>query len=108
MDIEQRHWFPDAPWPPAAAAPLAQPAQLLLAYGGTELLDPACFHRLRELYPGALILGCSTAGEIQGTAVHDHSLALTAINFSDTRLRLATARVAAPAESRAAGAALAR
>ena len=108
MEIEQRHWLPGAPWPPAAAVPLAQPAQLLFAYGGTELLDPARFQQLRELHPEALILGCSTAGEIQGTAVHDNSLALTAISFSDTRLRLATARVAAPAESRAAGAALAR
>ncbi|HUY04566.1 MAG TPA: FIST N-terminal domain-containing protein [Rhodocyclaceae bacterium] len=109
MDIEQRHWLPAARWPPAAApAPLAQPAQLLFAFGGTGLLDPARFQRLRELYPEALIVGCSTAGEIHGTAVHDDTLAMTAIRFSKTRLRLATARVAAPAQSRAAGAALAR
>ncbi|HUW39009.1 MAG TPA: FIST N-terminal domain-containing protein [Rhodocyclaceae bacterium] len=109
MDVEQRLWIPGVPWPPAATpAPLAAPAQLLFAFGGTGLLDPARFQSLRELYPGALIVGCSTAGEIQGTAVHDNTLAMTAIRFSDTRLRLATARVAAPDESRTAGGALAR
>lgn len=109
MDIEQRHWLPGTPWPPAATpAALAQSAQLLLAFGGTGLLDPARFQALRELYPGALIVGCSTAGEILGTAVADNTLALTAIRFANTRLHLATARVAAPAESRLAGEALAR
>ena len=39
--------------------------------------------------PGAEIVGCSTAGEICGTQVTDHSLVVTAIAFEHTRIRSA-------------------
>jgi hypothetical protein len=85
---------------------------LLLAFGGTALLDAARFEALRALYPQALIVGCSTAGEILGTTVRDDTLSLTAVRFADTRLQLAVTDVATPVASsdasHAAGAALAR
>lgn len=45
---------------------------------------------VRELhlaYPSALMLGCSTAGEILGNQVLDDTIALTAVKFENTRIR---------------------
>ena len=43
---------------------------------------------VRAAYPDALLFGCSTAGEIQGTQVFDGSLTITAIHFEEgTRIR---------------------
>jgi hypothetical protein len=44
---------------------------------------------IRECYPAAHILGCSTAGEISGDEVSDDSLVSTAIHFEHTQLRTA-------------------
>jgi hypothetical protein len=44
------------------------------------------FQEIRERYPSAHMLGCSTAGEIAGTQVFDDSLVATAIAFESTRI----------------------
>jgi hypothetical protein len=61
-----------------------------------------------EGFPTAKILGCSTAGEIAGTEIVDHGLAVAVSSFAKTRLSLATARVPAIAASADAGEAIAR
>lgn len=38
-------------------------------------------------HPKVICMGCSTAGEILGNQVFDHSVALTAVTFEHTRLR---------------------
>jgi hypothetical protein len=50
--------------------------------------------RLREAYPRACILGCSTAGEILGSKVSDETVVATAVSFSSTTLRGAPALAA--------------
>ena len=72
------------------------------------LLDEHRFAELRRLCPAALILGCSTAGEILGTRVSDDSVTATAARFNHTGLRLAAEKIADPGHSFGTGAALGR
>lgn len=44
---------------------------------------------LSEKYPGVILFGCSTAGEILGNHVYDGGAVLTAVHFEDTRLKIA-------------------
>lgn len=90
------------------AATLSGPADLVLVFGGSARLAATPFESLRELHPRALIVGCSTAGEIFGTHVADDTLTLTALRFSHTGVRLAKTQIDSPAASREAGMALAR
>lgn len=49
--------------------------------------------KLKQRWPKALIMGCSTAGEITRDGVFDQSLALTGISFTHTRLRMAVSPI---------------
>src|SRR5262249_55629055 len=48
------------------------PADLLLAFGSTEAVtDASLWTDLTRRHPGAIVLGCSTGGEIHGSDVFD-------------------------------------
>ena len=86
MNIEQRLWSSLDGWVPQAHA-MGGSAQLVLVFGGTQRLkDERCVKELQAMYPKARIIGCSTAGEICGTRVHDDSLVCTAVRFDSTRI----------------------
>ena len=86
MHIEQLHWQ-GHDWEPAPFGHLPQ-AQLVLLFGSpTALRVPTPLHQLKETYPRAFVLGCSTAGEIMGTSVFDEGLVATAIHFEHTVLQ---------------------
>ena len=88
MQVNQRRWLPGEGWSPPSSAPLGATAGLVLVFGDTALLaDPYPLAALRELYPEALQVGCSTAGEILGTCVLDGSLVASAVAFASTRVR---------------------
>jgi hypothetical protein len=84
MQLEQRVWTHDAGWQPPRGS-LSQ-ANLVLAFGSPSALSVQALAALRDTYPSALQVGCSTAGEIQGTRVHDDSLVATAVRFAQTRV----------------------
>ena len=48
---------------------------------------------LTKTFPGAALLGCSTAGEIAGERVRDGSTVVTAVRWDKVRQRVATAKV---------------
>ena len=65
-------------------------AQLVLGFGAPGLLaDPEIWKALKNSWPAAKILACSTAGEISDTQVFDDTLSLTAIRFDETPVRCA-------------------
>lgn len=86
MQIEQMTWTTTTPW--QADAGLSQ-AGLVLVFGSTDQLNNERMTELRERYPEAILFGCSTAGEIQDAAVTDDSIAVSAIHFADTEVKLA-------------------
>jgi hypothetical protein len=70
------------------------PADLLLAFGGTSAVtDEKLWSELALRHPGAIVLGCSTGGEIHGADVLDESLSITTLGFDRTRLKSAEAKV---------------
>jgi hypothetical protein len=89
MKIEQRYWTESEGWRQEGEGRVGEAAQWVLVFGASdclarrELLDA-----IRAAFPRALITGCSTSGEICGTRVRDDSLAVTAVQFEDTRLEL--------------------
>ncbi len=78
--------------------------QLVLVFGAVDLVPKQeLFAEVRSFYPNAHIVTCSTAGEILGTTVSEHSLAVTAIRFEKTQLQFAVADIQKPEESVATG-----
>ena len=108
MKIFQRIFHKDKGWD--ASVPFSKMTpQLVLAFGNRELLESESPARdLRNTYPAAQIVGCSTAGEIQGTSVLENSLVATCIQFDATRVKTAEAQVENSTQSIQAGATLAR
>ncbi len=104
MRIEQARWRPDRGWEPRPLGSMGETPQLVLAFGGTSVLRRTeLVSEVRNAYPGAHILGCSTAGEIFGTRVSDDTLVTTAVHFDHTRLHGARIRIDSAGESFAAG-----
>ena len=82
---------------------------MLLAFGAPALFDtPAPIEELSRRYPKALMLGCSTAGEIHDMKVSDDSLALAILRFEHTKVACACAEIGDTEGSAAAGEALAK
>ncbi len=63
---------------------------LIVVFGGrSAMAAPEPIAELQARYPGALVAGCSTAGEILDTEVSDEGLVATALSFEATRVALA-------------------
>lgn len=79
---------------------LDSPRTLVLAFGAPELAeDRGAIDTVRSHYANSIVVGCSTAGEIFGAELYDHSLAVSAIRFAKTDLRLAVEKLASPEDS---------
>ena len=101
-DVHQGRW--DQPLPA-----LDSPRTMVLAFGAPEIADdPSVFRELARAYPQSLVIGCSSAGEIHGATVRDHSLAVTVTRFERTELQLSAVDVASKADSYSTGRRLAK
>jgi hypothetical protein len=66
---------------------LGTKAQWVLIFGSNELLcNKELFDSIRDNYPNAYLMGCSTAGEIYDGATNTGSLSITAIQFDKSKL----------------------
>jgi hypothetical protein len=104
--VEQRHWTESGGWA-EAAGDRCEKAQLVIVFGATARMGGAVWGELRARWPEARMVGCSTAGEIAGTAVCDDSLVATALEFERSRVHVASVRLSDTHGSFAAGRALA-
>lgn len=83
---------------------LPRRAGLVLAFGATARLRSApLLADVHAAFPEAVVVGCSTAGEIEDVSVHDDSLVVTAVTFDDTIVRGSQLPCRNPAESRDVG-----
>lgn len=88
MQIQQYWWKKSKGWQPHLLEKMEPDVQLVLVFGSTAALqNQALLETIKLSYPQAILLGCSTAGEICGTQVLDDSLVMTAIQFAHTRLQ---------------------
>jgi hypothetical protein len=87
MKIEQTHWASSKGWEPKHPTTLKDP-NLVFVFGGRgPLTDSRLISELCTAYPAALLMGCSTAGEIQGAEVTDDTLVVTAVRFEHTSVQ---------------------
>ena len=88
MKIEQRKWDRINGWiPEHPSADSVEAAQLVLVFGAKALLrEQNIYQQLKDSYPQAHVLGCSTAGEIFGAQVFDDTISTTAIAFEHTQI----------------------
>ena len=100
MRAQQSLWTAQQGWTGKSEGP----ADLLLAFGGTgAVTDKSLWNDVLRRHPGAIVLGCSTGGEIHGSDVLDESLSLTSLSFDRTRLKCAEAAVENASDSFDAG-----
>lgn len=95
----------DAKNPPKfIQTPQHEASQLVLVFGSTALFgDSTHFTFIRNAFPAALIVGCSTAGEIHSTTVSDETLVITAVTFEHTQVRLSKVNIDDALQSFSAG-----
>ena len=103
MKIKQSQWSEAKGWDnlPAQAD---EKVQLVFIFGATSILKKSQFlPSIKKAYPKAVLLGCSTAGEILGTRVFDDTLIVTAVQFEYTKISFASVNIDNPKNSQAAG-----
>ncbi len=108
----QQHTFsynPDTGWSISDFPALDSKQTLILAFADTLFVDnPKPFLELTRAYPNSFIMGCSTAGEILGSAISDASISVAVKQFSRTALCQAFAPVSNVEESFGAGQSIAQ
>lgn len=73
---------------------LPEEAQLVLCFGAKGVLASVhTYPALKERFPNADIITCTTAGEIFGTSVCDDTLSVTAMCFAHTRVAIASVQL---------------
>lgn len=82
----------------------AHQANLVLCFGAKKLLqDCTLYNSLKEKFPSADIVTCSTAGEIYNTEVFDDSASVVVMQFAHTQIKTETVNIDAFENSYEAG-----
>lgn len=87
MDTASLSWNAIDGWQPAST-PFAP--DLVLYFGSRETLtDSARYQELREKFPDACLMGCSTGGQICGDEIVENGVNAVAVRFDGTAIRTA-------------------
>ncbi len=102
MQSHQIIWNSQTGWGPQVADP---GGVMLVFYFGTRkvLADGARYRELRDMFPAAHIVGCSTGGQINNSDVSDEGVVAAAIRFRATKLRLVRKDISDASQSWACG-----
>lgn len=94
MRVTQTTWTETNGWRAELLSPSPLGAQVVFVFGARVLLSrPDLLAEIRARSPSAILMGCSTAGEIAGSCVQDNSIVATAVEFERTRTRRASVHV---------------
>jgi hypothetical protein len=107
MHVQQMTWSTQRGWSDSVGEP--KRISLVFYFGTREML--ACgqrYRELREMFPLAHIVGCSTGGQICNSDVCDDEIVAAAIGFDSTRLRLIAREIGDSRQSRSCGEAIGR
>lgn len=104
MQLQTRQFSAATGWSDPLPIALDSPQTLVLAFGAREMADaPQALADLAADFGQAVVLGCSTSGEIAGSLVHDASLSVAVARFEHTRLAMAVTTISRAEQSGAAG-----
>lgn len=103
MELHTAQWCDASGW--SADLPAWDgPQTLVMAFGGSELLDaPGVLREVVDAYPTSSVIGCSTSGEIFGETVGDDTVTVAVARFATTRICLVSEQVDDAGHSHAAG-----
>lgn len=83
------HHHSGGQWSPPLASDLDSPSTLVMAFGARSMDTRAeLFGELRAAMPRAVLVGCSTAGEILGDSLHDESIVAAVVRFDESTVSL--------------------
>ena len=89
MQTAQIRWSDKSGWTPAPG--FSATADLVLVFADDNYFqDPACFAGLRDMFPKAHILGCSSSGSVKGVEISDLDVVATAVRLERSSVRLGT------------------
>ncbi len=107
MQVEQSQWI-DQCWSAPPGRELGASAQVVFVFGARQVLaDGRALDEVRNAYPNAAVVGCSTAGEILDTEVQDQTLTASALAFTEATVTTSSFRVDNASASRRVGAEIA-
>jgi hypothetical protein len=94
MKVEQSVWTREKGWEKVSSGEINAEFQLVLIFGASApLKDVQLLETISGRYRDAIIIGCSTAGEICRGRVLDDSLVVVAIHFEKTAVKSASAEI---------------
>ena len=109
MKLETFNYTKDKGWSVKEFPKLDSEQTLVLAFAAPDILnDPAPLKELAKHYPKSKIIGCSSAGEISGAHIMDHSISVAVTQFEKTPIEIAKIDISKPEESLEAGKRLAK
>jgi hypothetical protein len=89
MQVCQVRWSKSSEWETLPS--FASSADLVFVFSDDEFFHKeACFNELREKFPKAHIVGCSSAGSIAGVHIYEGNLVVTIIKFDHSSARVAS------------------
>lgn len=104
IHTEQKLWTKEKGWETIGESHLKAVPQIVFAFGARALVgDGHVYQQIRNFYPGAYIVLCSTAGEILDTEVRDGSISLTAAHFEKSIVRFTETTIPAGGDSLSVG-----
>jgi hypothetical protein len=104
VQIESRSWREDTGWSGPLPSHLDSEQTLAIVFGDPALLnDPAPITELRKTFSRSHLVGCSTAGQIQGAELTESVLVVAVARFEHTRIATAITAVDGTPDSRDAG-----
>ena len=91
MQTTQIRWTPDKQW--SNSAEDFRDANLVLVFADHEFFQtPACYLYLKDHFPRAHIVGCSSAGSVLNNTISDNDVVVTAVRFEHGTVRTAVAQ----------------
>src|SRR4051812_31065791 len=80
---------------------LDSPNTLIMLFAAPEFIDsPAPIKEIATKFPRSKMIGCSTAGEIYGSLISDHSISVAVIKMEKTPLKLFSTTINSATDSK--------
>ncbi|BDW11520.1 hypothetical protein PSHI8_16030 [Polynucleobacter sp. SHI8] len=87
MQVSQIRWDHQSGW--ESLPSFSTSAQLVLVFSDNPYFqEESCFNELREKFPQAQIIGCSSAGSIAGVSISDGDMIATVVQLEDANIRM--------------------
>ncbi|MBA3813308.1 MAG: FIST C-terminal domain-containing protein [Alphaproteobacteria bacterium] len=100
MKLETFTYTSDEGWSVKTFPQLDSEQTLVLIFAAPEMIqDLSPIKELSQHYPKSKIIGCSSAGEIAGSFIHDKSLSVAIVRFKNTPLKIIKSNITNMEES---------